>query len=225
MINKEKIVITTNIKIKEKREKMKNIKIIISSILLSMLLFSGCTKKPQFVKNNSANAAPVSMGIDRQDFERAASDMLSSLLNSGALNKNGGGRYVVMISDIINDTTQRINTKMLTKKIRIGILKSGKAVITSAVGTERDDTTINATRSTRNSKEFNQNTSIKKGQLINAELGLSGLIMQRIATINNDDQLVEYYFQMTLTDAKSGLAYWEDELIVGKIGSNDTVSW
>ena len=204
---------------------MKNIKLIVSALFAGALLFTGCAQQAQFIGNDSAIAAPVSMGIDRQDFERAASDMVTSLLNSGALNKRGGGRYVVMISDVINDTTQRINTKMLTKKIRIGMLRSGKAVITSAVGTERDDTTINATRATRNSKEFNQNTSIKEGQLINAELGLAGIIMQRTATTNDNDQLVEYYFQMTLTDAKSGLAFWEDEVVVGKLGSNDTVTW
>ena len=204
---------------------MKNIKLIVSALFAGTLLFTGCAQQAQFIGNDSAKAAPVSMGIDRQDFERAASDMVTSLLNSGALNKRGGGRYVVMISDVINDTTQRINTKMLTKKIRIGMLRSGKAVITSAVGTERDDTTINATRATRNSKEFNQSTSIKEGQLINAELGLAGIIMQRTATTNDNDQLVEYYFQMTLTDAKSGLAFWEDEVVVGKLGSNDTVTW
>lgn len=204
---------------------MKNIKLISMGLLTSTLLFTGCSQRPQIMGSNSVKAAPVTMGIDRQDFEKAASDMIESLLTSGALNKNGGGRYVVMISDIINDTTQRIDTRMLTKKMRVSMLKSGKAVITSAVGTERDDTTIEATRSTRNSSEFNQKTSIKSGQLINAELGLSGRIMQRAAKTNDGDQLVEYYFQLTLTNAANGLAYWEDEVIVGKLGSNDTVTW
>ena len=204
---------------------MKNIKITVSALIASVILFAGCTKQPQLMGNNAQPKAPVTMGIDRQDFEKAASDMVDSLLTSGALNKAGDGRYVVMISDIINDTTQRIDVQMLTKKIRIAMLRSGKAVITSAVGTQRDDTTINATRATRNNDEFNQKTSIKKGQLINAELGLSGKIMQRIAKTVDDDQLVEYYFQLTLTDANSGLAYWEDEVIVGKLGSNETVSW
>lgn len=204
---------------------MKNIKLISMGLLTSTLLFTGCSQQPQIMGSNSVKSAPVTMGIDRQDFEKAASDMIESLLTSGALNKNGGGRYVVMISDIINDTTQRIDTRMLTKKMRVSMLKSGKAVITSAVGTERDDTTIEATRSTRNSSEFNQKTSIKSGQLINAELGLSGRIMQRAAKTNDGDQLVEYYFQLTLTNAANGLAYWEDEVIVGKLGSNDTVTW
>lgn len=204
---------------------MKNIKLLGLSILVGTFLFTGCTTQPQTIGANSVKEAPVTMGIDRQDFEKTASDMVESLLNSGALNKKEGGRYIVMISDILNDTTQRIDTRMLTKKIRVAMLKSGKAVITSAVGTERDDTTINATRAVRNSKEFNQATAIKSGQLINAELGLSGRIMQRSAKTNDGDQLVEYYFQLTLTNAVNGLAYWEDEIIVGKLGSNDSVTW
>lgn len=205
---------------------MKNLKLTVSTLVLGMILsFTGCAQQPQMLGVNSQPKAPVTMGIDRQDFEKAASDMVASLLQSGALNKRGGGRYVVMISDIINDTTQRIDTKMLTKKIRIAMLRSGKAVITSAVGTERDDTTINASRASRGNSEFNQSTAIKKGQLINAEMGLSGFIMQRTATTTDNEQLVEYYFQMTFTDAKTGLAFWEDEVIVGKLGSNDTVSW
>jgi len=204
---------------------MHNIKIIFSTLFFISILFNGCTKQPQIISSSSQQKTYVTMGIDRQDFEKAASEIVSSLLESGALNNKAGGRYVVMISDIINDTTQRIDTKMLTKKIRIAILKSGKAVITSAIGTERDDTTINATRATRKNKEFNQKTSIKTGQLINADLGLKGYILQRTTKTADDEQLVEYYFQMTLTDAKSGLAFWEDEVIIGKIGSNDTVTW
>ncbi len=204
---------------------MKINNLIVGTAITATLLFTGCTKQPELLGVSSKTKAPVTLGIDRQDFEKAASDMVESLLTSGALNKREGGRYIVMISDIVNDTTQRIDTRMLTKKIRVSMLKSGKAVITSAVGTERDDTTINATRSTRNSKEFNQATSIKEGQLINAELGLSGRIMQRTAKTADDNQLVEYYFQLTLTNAVNGLAYWEDEVVVGKLGSNDTVSW
>ncbi len=105
--------------------------------------------------------------------------MVESLLNSGALNKKAGGRYVVMISDIVNDTTQRIDTRMLTKKIRVAMLTwKGSNYISS--WNRRDDTTINATRSARNNSEFNQQTAIKDGQLsINAELGLAGRIMQK----------------------------------------------
>jgi len=197
---------------------------LILSVVIATILFSGCARQTEYIGMNSPNAAPMTMGIDRQDFEKAASDMVDSLLRSKALNKQGGGRYIVMMSDIVNDTTQRIDTRMLTKKIRIAIARSGKAVMTNAVGTERDDTTI-STRQLRNNEEFDQRTIAKKGTLLNAELGLAGRILQRSARTNDGDQLVEYYFQLELTNARNGLVYWEDETVVGKLGSNETVTW
>ena len=59
---------------------------------------------------------PAVMGLDSRDFEQAASDSVASLLQSGSLNRRDGGRYVLAISRIINDTTQRINTDQLVKK-------------------------------------------------------------------------------------------------------------
>lgn len=203
---------------------MKNSKKIwVAAVGLSVLL-SGCAKMPQIIGENTAHKSPTTMGIDRQDFEKAASDMVQTLFQSGVLSSKGR-KGVVMISDVINDTTQRIDTKMITKKIRIAILRSGQAYVTAAQGTERDDTTIKATRATRGNKEFNQKTAIKEGQMINADFGLAGYILQRSTKTADGDQLVDYYFQMQLTDAVTGLAMWEDEVLVSKLGSNETVTW
>ncbi len=102
--------------------------------------------------------------------------------------------------------------------------RSGKAIITTAVGRQRDDT-AQQVRKLRGNEEFKQDTIAKKHTLYAPELSLSGDILQRAAKTGDDEQLVEYYFQLTLTQIKSGLAYWEDEVIVGKLGSNDSVTW
>lgn len=198
--------------------------LLLSVSAFTIMLFTGCSTSTQYVGIGTSKIAPITMGIDRQDFEKAADEMLKSLLTGNTLNKPGGGRYVVMMSDITNDTTERIDTRMLTKKIRKAMLRSGKAIMTAAVGTERDDTTI-STRKLRGNKEFDQNTIAQEGTLINAELGLKGRILQRIAKTDDDDQLVEYYFQLELTNARNGLVYWEDESVIGKLGSNDSVTW
>lgn len=170
--------------------------------------------------------APITMGIDRGDFEKAASDATQSLLSSGALNRPGGGRYVVAIDQVINDTTQRIDTDLLVKKIRIAMLNSGKAVVTSAIQVGGAESTLShSVRELRDNDEINQNTIAKKGAMIAPDMGLSGKIIQRNAKTYKGDQLVEYYFQLTLTELASGLAFWEDEIVVGKLGSNKTVTW
>lgn len=204
----------------------KLIKLLVT-IALGSFVLTGCSKQPQLMGDagqNVSTTAPMTMGIDRQDFEKAAMDMVDSMLKSGSLNKPDGSRYVVMMSNIVNDTTQRIDTRMLTNKIKRAMRNSGKAIFTNAVGTERDDTTI-ATRQLRGNDEFDQSTVAGKGTLLSAELGLAGRIMQRSAKTTDGDQLVEYYFQMELTNAKNGLVYWDDESVVGKLGSNDTVTW
>jgi|TARA_R110002050_G_scaffold167632_6_gene298514 hypothetical protein len=203
---------------------MKNKKLIISTLFMGTIFFAGCTHKPEYLPENSPKSSVVTMGIDRQDFEKAASDMAKSLLSSGALDKSGGGKNVVMMSDIINDTTQRFDVKFLTKKMRILILNSGKAIITSAVGTQRDDLAQDS-RKLRDNDEFKKSTTIQKNTLYAPSLSLSGSILQRTAKANKDDQIVEYYFQLSLTDIKTGLVTWEDEVVIGKIGSNDTVTW
>ena len=203
---------------------MKNKKLIISTLFIGTIFFAGCTHKPEYLPENSPKSSVVTMGIDRQDFEKAASDMAKSLLSSGALDKRGGGKNVVMMSDIINDTTQRFDVKFLTKKMRILILNSGKAIITSAVGTQRDDLAQDS-RKLRDNEEFNKSTTIQKNTLYAPSLSLSGSILQRTSKANKDEQIVEYYFQLSLTDIKTGLVTWEDEVVIGKIGSNDTVTW
>jgi len=203
---------------------VKSKELIISTLFITTILFTACSQKPEYLPENSPNSSIVTMGIDRQDFEKAASDMVASLLESGALNKSAGGKYVVMMSDIVNDTTQRIDVKFLTKKMRIAILNSGKAIMTSAVGTQRDDLAQDS-RTLRDNDEFKKSTVIKKNTLYAPELSLSGNILQRTAKANKDDQIVEYYFQLSMTDIKTGLVTWEDEVVIGKIGSNDTVTW
>ncbi len=193
-----------------------------------VLFLSGCTTGgPKYVDSGySGQTDTMTLGIDRADFEKAAVDATESMLQSGALNKKGGGRYVVAIDRVINDTTQRIDTDMLIKKIRVAILRSGKAVVTAAIQVGGPESTLShSVRELRSNQEVKRTTIAKKNAIIAPDMGLSGKIMQRNARTGSGKQLVEYYFQLTLTHLESGLALWEDEVVVGKIGSSKTVSW
>lgn len=202
-------------------------KYLIPSFSLAFLL-AGCASAPQYVGVPSTqNTKNISMGIDHADFQRAATDAIESMLRSGALNKRGGGRYVLAISTVINDTMQRIDIDQLIKKIRIALLQSGKVVVTTAVRAGgAEDTMSYDARELRGNSEFNQKTVAKKGQLIAPDLSLSGKIIQRNSSVDGGDkQRVDYYFQLTVTDISSGLAFWEGESVIGKVGSNSSSSW
>ena len=190
-----------------------------------LFLVSGCATTTQNIDMHNDQGQAV-MSLDYRDFQKAASEAISSMLQSGAVNKSGGGRYVLAISRIVNDTMQRIDTDQLVKKIRVELLQSGKVVVTTAVGANGpEDKMAMQARQLRKSEEFNQNTVAKKGQMIAPDLSLSGKIIQRNVKVGRRTQQVEYYFQLTLTDISTGLAFWEGETVIGKRGSNKSVSW
>lgn len=190
------------------------------------VLFSGCETKTTNIDIDNDKGEAV-MGLDYRDFQGAAQDMIESLLASGAVDKKDGERYVLVVSRIINDTMQHIDTDQLVKKIRVGLLQSGKVVVTTAVGLNgaEDKMSMHARETLRGNAEFDQKSVAGKGSMIAPDLSLSGKILQRSIKVDSKTQRVEYYFQMSLTEIKTGLAYWEDERIVAKRGSNKAVSW
>jgi len=197
------------------------------TLVIAVLFFSGCTEQPRYIDANhpESNKAQT-MGLDYQDFRKASIESAQSMLRSGAVNRPGGGRYVLAISTLINDTTQRIDMDQLIKSIRIALLQSGKVVVTTAVRAGgAEDTMSYDARKLRKSSEFNQKTVAKTGQMIAPDFSLSGKIIQRNATLSNGETKADFYIQLTLTDIKTGLAYWEGETVITKAGSGKTVNW
>ena len=190
----------------------------------SVLMLAGCATPTRYV-DPAADNGPVAMTLDYRDFEKAATEAVDDMLASGAVSNPTGGRYIMVVSRITNDTMQRIDTDQLTKKIRVALLRSGKVVTTTAVGLggAEDEMTMRA-RELRNSEEFDQSGVQKKGTLQAPDLSLSGKILQRNHKVA-DEQQVEYYIQLSLTDLATGLAFWEGETPIIKRGSNDSVSW
>jgi len=190
--------------------------VIISVFVL--LSFAGCSS-PKMI-DTSYDRRNTVMDLDYRDFEKAARDAVASMLESGAVNKPEGGRYVLAISDIENKTPRRFDTDQLVKKIRVALLKSGKVVTTTAIsGNGIEDDMTYKVRQLRQSEEFNQDNIAGRGEMIAPELSLSGKILQRDIKISKRKKQVEYYLQLTLTELKHGLALWENETLIVKEGS------
>ncbi len=197
-------------------------------ITLVGLLLAGCAPKTVNIDVINDDGKAV-MGLDYRDFAQAASEMIQSMVSSGALKKPGGGRYVMTTGRVTNDTMQRIDTDQLTAKIEEELMNSGMVVMTSAVGGKgAPDEMIYEMRDIRDSAtgdEFNQETLAGKRTLIAPELSISGKILQRNIRYDNKRQQVEYYFQLRVTDLTTGLRFWQKESIIGKRGSNKSVAW
>jgi uncharacterized protein (TIGR02722 family) len=192
-------------------------------VVMSVLICCGCGQKTTNIDVVNDEGNPV-MALDYRDFDQAASAMVQSMLGSGALKKKDGGRYVAATGRIVNDTMQRIDTDQLMAKIEEELLNSGQVVMSSAVGSGTD-ALIHETRELRDSEEFDPNTIGKRGTLIAPELTISGKIFQKNLRYSKNRQQVEYYFQLKVSDATSGLRLWQKETLIGKRGSNKSVAW
>lgn len=190
----------------------------------ALLIISGCSTSPQYVDSTDSKSY-TSMGLDYHDLEKAASDSVKSLLESKYVRdiSRTGSPKVLMISSVINDTMQNIDTDQLTRKVTRDMRNSGKFLLTLAVG-DKKDKGIATGRSVRDNDEFDQHTTIEKGTLKAPEYSLSGKIVQKNTKVGSK-QRTDYYFLLTLTNLKDGLVVWDDEVNIIKVGSNASVSW
>lgn len=196
-------------------------------VALSLVAVSitACAPAVEIVDTRNDKGEAV-VGLDYRDFEKAASDAVQSLLASGAATNPKGGRYVMTISRIKNDTMQRIDTDQLVKKIRIDLMNSGKVAVTTALSVNGpEDSATAEMRELRGNAMVKQSTVKGDGQVIAPDVSLSGKILQRNISMPGGRTQIEYYFQLTLTDINTGLSLWENELPIIKRSNQNTATW
>ena len=185
----------------------------------------GGTRVVDLNDKDEVNAMQHVMELEYRDWTNTAEKMTNSMINSGALKSET--KPVIAMGNIVNDTTQRFDTDVLTKKIRTTLLNSGKAQI--ATNFSGADTNSEKMRAQRDNAEYDQKTIAQKGTLVAPNMSLSGKMLQRNLKLESGwfssvDTRVEYYLQLTLTDLKTGLSVWEDEQPIIKEGK-DAPTW
>jgi penicillin-binding protein activator len=197
---------------------MKN-KIILPVLAATLSLSAGgCGTNAHYVQTGGSESV-VSIGeINIQDYIQAANTMTSELLASGALDRVATPPAVLAMSRIVNNTGQQIDTDLLTKKIRVGLLQSGKAVTTTTVG-------LGGNAEDPLAKQFQQQNDFDTGKTMRPpDFTLSGKIIQ-LAVKAGDTTQSTFSFQLSLTDSKTGYAVWEGEKEITKQGSRSSVGF
>ena len=198
------------------------------AVLAAALALSACAGQDIATTRVDArnDRTPVGMGLDNRDFKEAAGKMAQQMISSGRMNRPDGGRYVLAMSRITNDTQLHLSTAELTQKVRMELNNSGKVITTTAVGLGGpEDPLAMQARQLRHSAEFNQRTVAGRGQLSAPDLSLTGRIIQRNNRVDGGGMRIDYLFQLTVTDIRTGLAFWEGEETITRHGSARTVSW
>lgn len=191
------------------------------SLLSGLLLLTGCGSNAVYVDSGGPETVVTLDSINIQDWSRAADEMVESLLNSGVLEQAPRYPAVMAISRIVNNTTQSVDTDMLTGKIRATLNRSGKVVTSTTVGLGGRAQDPLA-REAQDMARFTSGDRAPSNDM--PDYTLSGKIMEDQVRAGRTRQTT-YIFQLALTDVRRGVAVWEDERQITKQGTRPTVGW
>jgi len=201
------------------------------STLVATAVLAGCQTIP--VKSSNPNAelsrtgepALVSFGLQNTDFEYAANQAVQEFLESPFARKPEGGRWVVQMGDVVNDTTFRIDTASMTSRMKIAMTRTGQFIFTGATGRERTDFVADS-RQLSKSRMFDQRTVARSGTVIAPDLEMLGAIRQRtVVGADQKRQQLEYEFDFRVVERDTGLEIFQSLIPIEKQGSNKSFAW
>lgn len=181
-------------------------------LAIAPVIFTGCaTTNAHYVQTGDKEQI-VSLGqINIQDYANAANAAVKELLDSGAIDKVANPPALLELSRIVNNTGQQVDTDLLTKKISIALLQSGKAQTKSvdqkATGYQQENEFMNDQKRTRL-----------------PDFTLSGKIIETVDRAGSTRRTT-YSFQLSLNDTKTGVQVWEGEKEIGKQGKRSSVGF
>jgi len=203
---------------------------------LAMALFAaatlaGCQTVPVTSSNPNAELSRtgkpgmVSFGLQSTDFEYAANKAVQEFLESPFAKKPGGGRWVVQMGEVVNDTTFRIDTASMTSRMKIAMTKTGQFIFTGATGRERTDFVADS-RQLGKSKLFDKKTVARQGTVVAPDLEMLGGIRQRtVVAADQKQQQLEYEFDFRVVERDTGLEIFQAFIPIEKLGSNKSFAW
>ncbi len=191
---------------------MKNPQLYLSAVM-SILICTACNA-PVTTYGNSQKAETVNTDFGSTDLQMIAETMVGSLLESNRLEPDPAEPNkapLVTVDRITNNTSEHIDTKSITDKIRTSLIKSGKvrfSAATEAMGALQSQY--------RQQAVFADAATAKTaGKHAGAKYMLRGDIS---SIVKSQGRTKDVYYKLTLNlvDLESGVIDWADEKEIRK---------
>lgn len=188
-----------------------------------VVFLTGCASTQTAYVDPNSNRTLVTMGtMGVQDWNKLTDDVLQKLMNeavnAGSLTSASGpgGKSILAMSRIQNNTGKQIDTTEMTKRIQVALMQSGKVVtdVTAGLGGPEDPLAA---------AEKRRQALISGTELKRPDYTLSGKVLENIERAGNLTQ-VTYIVQLSLT-GKDGLAIWEGDSRIVKQGKRGSAGW
>ncbi len=203
----------------------------ITTFIIASLL-AACAANPRVVSTNPLSGSAAgdrsayeSFSITSTDVAYAANEAIQQFLESPESIKPGGGRWVMNVGEVVNDTLQMFETRRLTAQMKQKLRMSNRFRFVNTEGPGISAATIGA-REVQDSALFDQSTVAQDGTLMQADLYLEGLIgVDTTQSADMKQQQLSYFFILEVTEKNRGMQLFEAYIPIDKTGSNQNFAW
>ncbi len=143
------------------------------------------------------------------DSEKAMKEAEAAGEELSTREKLTASKPLLMLSTIQNNTSEHIDSKLMTERLREVLFNSSKVRFTTYAagdGQGIDSATADA-RQLKKDSNVRKSTVMKKGKVNAYDLSLAGVIIKQTAKDGRANEL-SYTFSLTLTDSNTGEGVW-----------------
>ena len=187
----------------------KNIRL--SAIALAVTALAACSG-PQVRYGDAKAVETVNADYGSTDLQMIAEAMTRSLLQSKAISGSKDAP-IVTLADVKNKTSEYIDTRVITDKIRTQLMKSGQVRFAVSVSEMQNQT--EELKRQNQSGLYKNSTIAKTGNMQGAQYRIEGSIAS-IVKNTKDVKDVYYVFNLNLFNNESGLLEQADEKEIRK---------
>jgi uncharacterized protein (TIGR02722 family) len=175
-----------------------------SILLLSAAIALGGCSTPKTRYGDAGSVETVTNQFGSTDLQMLAEQMTQSMLQAQAI--SSGNLPIVTMQEVKNKTSEYIDTRAITNRMRATLQKSGR--VRFAVDLAEMQKQIDELKR-QQSELYDQDKSVQQGRMVGAGFRVTGEITS-IVKETKDVKDVYYQLFLSLTDVQTGIEEWSD---------------
>ncbi|MFA6688634.1 MAG: penicillin-binding protein activator LpoB [Sphaerochaetaceae bacterium] len=193
---------------------MKKAMSLIGAVSLILLLATACTSTPKVSRIDAQEQLDLSGNWNDTDIQLVTESLIRSCLSTGWADdfyRANRRNPVIVIGTIANNSSEHIDTSIISKKVEIALLSSGKADTVADIA-KRDDV-----RKEREEQQYyaSVDTAAQLAQETGADFLMQGSIKTNVDQVGGK-AVRTYYVDLELIDITTSRKIWLDEDTVKK---------
>jgi uncharacterized protein (TIGR02722 family) len=172
-------------------------------LAVTVVAVGGCAK-PKTRYGDAGAVETVTNQFGSTDLQMLAEQMTQSMLQAPAI--AGGNLPILTVQEVKNKTSEYIDTRAITNRMRGTLQKSGRVrFAVDAAEMQRQKEELER----QGSELYDQDKAVRQGKMVGAGFRLGGEITS-IVKETKDTKDVYYQLFLNLTNIESGIEEWSD---------------